>query len=176
MAKKPLYNLGQQTELFQGLVGAFKALERGDKAFVFRGRAMEVRTNAKGRASIEIPAYFTVKFRVYAPQDGKSGLMAIIDDLFASAGEVGGKPQWDNPILWGRIMRNANQGESLFFFNDPSPREAIADFKAELVKRGIATQEQLDSVEPPTELREKRPAPIDLPPIELPPMHQKEVA
>lgn len=133
-----LFNMNTTHELYGYIVQAFRNLETGVRGLLFRDRRLDARANAQGRSYIEIPAYLSAKFRVYQPDgDGKSTVMIIIDDLYAFAGERNGRQLFDNPVIWGRVQRNANQGESLFFFNDPPAREAVAELKRRLVKDGV---------------------------------------
>ena len=140
MKQRSLFNIGRNSEILQGITGAYRALAKGIN-HIFRGRTCERRVNAKGKAYIEVPAYFTVMFRVYEPdQDGKSTIMAIIKDLFANAGERNGQTLYDNPVLWGRVMPNQN----VFFFNDPSPREVLEDYKRQLISKGLVDESSLE--------------------------------
>jgi len=148
MARRNLFNMDRESELYKGLMGAYKALIRG-ATFMFRKRECPTRVNSKNRAYIDIPAYFTVQFRVYQPDnEGKSVVMAIVKDMFANAGERDGKTMYDNPVLWGRIMRTAEtRSETLFFFNDPTPREAIAELKQALVSKGLVDPAAFEMVD-----------------------------
>jgi hypothetical protein len=144
MRQRNLFNMNQDSEVYQGILGAFRALERKDNVVDFRERQIPTRRNTRGRRFVEVPAHLSVRFRIYEPDDqGKSLLMAVIDDLYAFAGEDEGRNQYDNPVLWGRVMRNANRGVSLFFFNDPPAREAVAEVKKDLVARGLVRPEQV---------------------------------
>lgn len=141
MPKRNLFNINPTHELYQMLVSAFHTLELGIRSFMFRDRTIDIRVNGQGRAYLEVPAYLSAKFRIYQPDtNGKANVMVIIDDLYAFAGERNGKQVFDNPILWGRIQRNANQGESLFFFNDPPAREAMAELKRALMEKGVSPE------------------------------------
>lgn len=139
-----LFNL-TPGEVHQGIVAAYKALKQ-KLAASFRGRQLETKTNKKGQAYVEIPAFFSVKFRIYAPdQSGKSTVMAVVDDLYAKTGEVNGKSQYDNPIFWGRVVMTESRGESLFFFKD-DPKEAIEVFKSKLVERNLVEPAKLEGL------------------------------
>jgi hypothetical protein len=133
-----LFNMNVTHELYAYIVQGFRNLETGVRGLLFRDRQLDARVNSQGRAYIEIPAYLSAKFRIYQPdREGKATVMIIIDDLYAYAGERNGKQLFDNPVIWGRVQRNTNQGESLFFFNDPPAREAIAELKQKLVEDGV---------------------------------------
>ena len=112
-----LLNLDKKSEIFEGLLGAFRALQRGATNFVFRNRELEVKTNRKRRRYLEIPGYLTVTFRIYEPEDGKSTVMAIVTDLWRPE-EIDGRRVSDNPIFWGRVQRGRGDKENLFFFHD----------------------------------------------------------
>jgi len=160
-----LFNMNVTHELYAYILQAFRNLETGVRSLMFRDRHIEARANAQGRAFIEIPAYLSAKIRVYQPdRDGKATLMIIIDDLYAYAGERNGKQLFDNPVIWGRVQRNANQGESLFFFNDPPAREAVAELKQKLVEDGVVDAsifEPEDVIgQPKTERRHLPPPPV----------------
>lgn len=136
-----MFNMSSRSEVGQALLEVFRTLEKGVSTFLFRGRVLSARTNRKKRRYIEIPAHLSVKFRVYAPDDnGKATVMAIIDDLYAEVGQRGEKKLYDNPVLWGQVMRNTAKGLSLYFFNDPPVREALKEFKVQLVRDGVVTE------------------------------------
>jgi hypothetical protein len=138
MKKRNLFNMNPTHELYTYIVQAFKNLESGVRTLLFRERTLNAKFNVKGAAYLEIPAYLGAKFRVYQPdREGKATIMIIIDDLYAYAGEKNGRQVFDNPVLWGRVQRNTNQGETLFFFNDPPAKEAIAELKQQLVEKGV---------------------------------------
>lgn len=131
---KPLFNMDRQSELYGAIVGAYKALIKRMNTFRFRQRDLKVRTNGKGRQYVEIPAHLTVRVRVYAARDGKSTVMAVVDDLFARTAKEG---QYDNPVLWGQI-KEGGSGTNLFFFNDPKPQEVRDEVRKQLSEMGHA--------------------------------------
>ena len=146
--RKNLLNLDQQSETYAILTEAYKALERGESTVMAAGRKIDAKVNNKGRKYVEIPGFIAVSYRVYAPEKGRSTLMAIVQDLFARDKVVNGQQTYENPTFWGQIVRSANAAVSLFFFNDPRPTDLIAEVKAKLAKAGVdpAKIAEVDSI------------------------------
>ena len=155
MVRKALFNMDGKSETVKGIMEAFRALSRGVRSFVFRGKTINSRTNGKGRKYIEVVAALETKFRIYEPDAaGKSTVMAIIDDLYAKKGEMDGKTIYENPIIWGRVQTNRGK-ENLFFFNDGTPREAIEEFKIGLVQAGVVEPAKIFTANEAAQLQDR---------------------
>jgi hypothetical protein len=153
--RRALFNMDSKSEVVKGIMEAFRALSRGARNLVFRGKTINRRTNARGRGYVEITAALETKFRIYEPDEhGKSTVMAIVDDLYAKKGEIDGKTIYENPILWGRVQTNRGR-ENLFFFNDGTPREAIEEYKIGLVRTGVVEPAKIFTEEEVAKLKDR---------------------
>ena len=118
-----LYNMPKDAEMTKAILDAFRALEVGAPGIRLKGEGVVPKFNGRGEAYYELAGALDVRFRVYVQNDkGVSRVMIIIRDLFRKTGETAGQTQFGNPILWGQCKRNVNRGESLYFFDDSTPR------------------------------------------------------